>query len=124
MAEKDFGIIYETLKTIMSKHTAGLIVKHDEPDLYYVIGPAPDYRGNEAYFGGVQIKKNYVSYHLMPVYMDPRLLENIPESLKKRMQGKSCFNFKKEDPALFQALDQLTAQCAAWFKENIETWKY
>ncbi len=124
MAEKDFGIVYEKLQTIMAAHTAGLIVKHNDPESYYVIGPTPDYRGNEAYFGGVQIKKNYVSYHLMPVYMDPSLLENIPEKLKKRMQGKSCFNFKKEDPELFQALEVLTEQCAAWFKENIETWKY
>ncbi len=105
MAEKDFGMVYEKLHTIMDKHTDGLIVKHDEPGFYYVIGPEPDFRKNEAYFGGVQVKKNYVSYHLMPVYMDPRLLENIPESLKKRMQGKSCFNFNKEDPALFQSLD-------------------
>jgi hypothetical protein len=29
------------------------------------------------------------------------------------MQGKSCCNFKKVEPELFDALERLTAQCAA-----------
>jgi hypothetical protein len=56
----------------------------------------------------VQIKKNYVSYHLMPVYMYPDLLDSISPELKKHMQGKSCFNFKKMDETLFLELDELT----------------
>jgi hypothetical protein len=40
----------------------------------------------------VQIKKNYVIYHLMPVYLNPGLLEGMSPGLRKRMQGKSCFN--------------------------------
>lgn len=124
MTAKNFEPVYQKLRTLMEKHISGMIVKHDEPGNYYIIGPNPDYRGNEAYFGGMQIRKNYVSYHLMPVYMDPSLLENIPENLRKRMQGKSCFNFKKEDPELLTALDELTGNCADWFRENVETWKY
>lgn len=60
------------------------------------------------WFGGVQVKKNYVSYHLMPVYITPALLEGISPALKKRMQGKSCFNFKAVDPALLEELAALT----------------
>lgn len=30
------------------------------------------------------------------MYTNPELLEGLSEDLKKRMQGKSCFNFKKE----------------------------
>lgn len=60
------------------------------------------------WFGGVQIKKNYVSYHLMPVYINPELLADISPALRKRMQGKSCFNFKSVDEPLFQELAQLT----------------
>jgi hypothetical protein len=38
----------------------------------------------ELFFGGVQIKKNYVSYHLMPVYMEPALtVMNHPEFNKE-----------------------------------------
>jgi hypothetical protein len=60
------------------------------------------------WFGGVQIKKRYVSYHLMPVYVNPTLLEGISPDLKKRMQGKSCFNFTSSDALLFEELAALT----------------
>ena len=44
----------------------------------------------------------------MPIYVFPDLLESITPELKKRMQGKSCFNFKTEDTSLFQQLKALT----------------
>jgi len=44
----------------------------------------------------------------MPVYMFPELLAGISKELKQRMQGKSCFNFKAEDPVLFRELAGLT----------------
>ncbi len=44
----------------------------------------------------------------MPVYVNPALLDGISPALKKRMQGKSCFNFTKADPALFEELASLT----------------
>ncbi len=59
-------------------------------------------------FGAVQIKKNYVSFHLMPVYVNPMLLESVSPRLRKRMQGKSCFNFKSSDTSLFKELGALT----------------
>ena len=49
------------------------------------------------WFGGVRSGKAYVSYHLMPVYSHPALLEAISPALRRRMQGKSCFNFKAPD---------------------------
>jgi hypothetical protein len=64
--------------------------------------------GSPLWFGGVQVKKRYVSYHLMPVYLNPALLDGISPELKKRMQGKSCFNFTRVDPALFEELAALT----------------
>ncbi len=60
------------------------------------------------YFGSVKINKNYVSYHLMPVYVQPNLLNNISKNLEQRMQGKSCFNFKSIDNVLFAELSELT----------------
>jgi hypothetical protein len=53
--------------------------------------------------------KNYVSYYFMPVYMNAALQKRIPPELKKRMQGKACFNFSEVDPALFRQLADLTA---------------
>lgn len=64
--------------------------------------------GKPLWFGAVRISKNYVGYHLMPVYVNPDLLADLSPALKKRMQGKSCFNFTKSDPALFKELATLT----------------
>ena len=64
--------------------------------------------GKPLWFGGVQVKKRYVSFHLMPVYVNPALLQEISPALKKCMQGKSCFNFTSSDPALFAELAALT----------------
>ena len=72
-----------------------------------------------AWFGAVQLKKNYVSCHLMPLYNLPALRERLSPDLLKRMQGKSCFNFKKIEPELFDALERLTAECAAAYAEPV-----
>ena len=44
----------------------------------------------------------------MPVYVHPELLEGISDGLRKRMQGKSCFNFKAVGEAMLAELRQLT----------------
>lgn len=44
----------------------------------------------------------------MPVYVNPRLLDGISPALRRRMQGKSCFNFRHTDNELFAELARLT----------------
>ena len=48
-----------------------------------------------------------MSYHLMPVYAFPGLLKGMTPELKRRMQGKSCFNFTARDEKLFSELSKL-----------------
>ena len=64
--------------------------------------------GYPGYFGGAKVGKRYVSFHLMPVYAFPDLLDNISPGLLKRMQGKSCFNVTKVDEAVLAELTDLT----------------
>lgn len=42
------------------------------------------------------------------MYVFPELLDGISPELKKRMQGKSCFNFKAVDRELVRELEALT----------------
>jgi len=65
----------------------------------------------------VQIGKGYVSYHLMGVHSNPKLLDGMSKELKARMQGKSCFNFKTENDALFKELEELTGQAIDSFRK-------
>ena len=87
--------IFEKLKTVMSSLDEGLEVKKNAPDYYY-LNTNKKIKNKEMFFGAVQIRKSYVAYHLFPVYTNPELLDEMSDSLKKRMQGKSCFNFRKE----------------------------
>ena len=120
MATKnEFPLVFERLKSILQPYAEHLTVKTDTPDTYYLDGPYSETWKKELFFGSAQIKKNYVSFYLMPVYMYPELLNNISPELKKHMQGKSCFNFKKVEPALFTELAELTRRGVEKFrKEN------
>ena len=53
----------------------------------------------------------------MPVYTNPELLEETSQELKKRMQGKSCFNFKTVDDQLFDELKILIERSFEKYKQ-------
>jgi len=45
----------------------------------------------------------------MALYMNPALTKTISQTLSKRMQGKSCFNFKvNPEPEILSELKRLT----------------
>jgi hypothetical protein len=79
-----------------------------DPDSYLLLGAPTDKYPDGQMFAGVRRGKRYVSYHLFSVYLEPGQLDGLSPELRKRMQGKSCFNFTKVDNALFDELDQLT----------------
>jgi hypothetical protein len=104
-----FGPVFKGLRELMAKHGQALVVKVDKPDNYYVNSPKP-YNKKDLFFGAVQTKKNYVSYHLFALYMFPELMKGLSPELKKRMQGKACFNFTSVEEGLFQELAALTSK--------------
>jgi hypothetical protein len=104
----EFSQVFSELRAIMLPYAQKLDCTADQPDEILVNTTHIQKNKQPLWFGGVQIKKNYVSYHLMPVYVNPDLLASISPELKKRMQGKSCFNFKSVDAELFAELAQLT----------------
>jgi len=116
-ANAEFAEIFQQLKSILEPYESTLAVVKDTPNAYYLttstIGPSK----HPIWFGGTQIGKAYVSFHLIPVYSSPKLLEGMSPALRKRMQGKSCFNFKKADKTLFMELKVLTTAGYAEFKK-------
>jgi hypothetical protein len=100
--------VFSALRQILQKHKKNLVAKVDEPGNYALETQNPVFRGRPLWVAAVQTRKNYVSFHLVPVYMFPDLLKDLSPTLKKRMQGKGCFNFTTVDPALFEELDRLT----------------
>jgi hypothetical protein len=115
--EKDFNLVFQDLKAIMQPYEKDLVLKKDESDSYYLNVHYKREDGYQGAFGGVEVKKNYVSYHLMPVYAYPELLADLSPKLKKRMQGKSCFNFTKTDGDTLKELTNLTQKGFEAFKK-------
>jgi hypothetical protein len=119
--QTDFPIVFEHLKDILEPFAPKLTVTADTSSAYSLDGPYSEKWKKELFFGSTQLKKNYVSFYLMPVYMYPDLLKGISPELKKHMQGKSCFNFKKVEPELFQELADLAKKSYRRFqKEEFE----
>ena len=88
-AQTEFPLVFEKLKSILKPYSPKLIVKADTADGFSLDGAYSEKWKKELFFGATQVKKNYVSFYLMPVYMYPDLLKNISPELKKHMQGKS-----------------------------------
>ena len=109
--------VFEALKALLQPFANELAVKDDTQTNYYLETTGRSYKGKPMFFGAV-MRKSYVSYHLMPLYWKPELLEKISPELKKRMQGKSCFNFKKVEPELFAELKQLTEAGLAEYRKS------
>jgi hypothetical protein len=114
----DFFTSFNSIKSILKIYEKSLRVIADSNDNYCLNAGYDEKRKADIYFGGVQIKKNYVSFHLMPVYVNPNLLQNLSPELKKRMQGKSCFNFIVIEKKLITELSMLTKNGFELYKMN------
>ena len=115
---REFKATFVRLKSILEPYAPKLIVVHDTDTNYYLDTPYVMKNKHRVFFGGVRLGKAYVSFHLMPVYGSPDLLEKISPELKKHMQGKSCFNFKIVDEKLFKELAKLTKVGFARFSDQ------
>lgn len=112
----EFVPVFGSLRDILAEYAPKLNVVHDMPDNYYLDTHTIGANKKPIFFAGVRIGKGYVSYYLMPIY-GPELREGMSPALKKRMQGKACFNFTEVDPALLKELKQLTRRSyQAWRK--------
>ena len=114
----DLAAVYADLRRIMAPYAAKLDVKRDDETELYVDTRHVQKNKKPQFFGAVQVKKAYVSYHLMPLYLKPALLDAVSPELKARMQGKSCFNFKAAEPKLFKELAALTKSAYASYREQ------
>jgi hypothetical protein len=108
-SRSNFAATFAALRAILVPYAGkDLRVVHDERDYYYletrfsVMGRGP------VMFAAVRTGKNYVSYHLMPLYMNEPLQARISPELKQRKQGKACFNFTQPDDKLFAEIGELT----------------
>lgn len=104
----DLEVVFERLKGILEPYGRRMHVVADGPDGYSIDSAPEGERNPRTWFGAVRRGRRYVSYYLMPVYVEPALLDGVSPVLRRRMQGKSCFNFTTVDERLFGELEDLT----------------
>jgi hypothetical protein len=113
----DFPAAFLGLKRVFDPFVRRLQINADTRSRYY-LETRSEYLGRPMFFGAVISGKAYVSFHLMPLYWDPSLLKKISPQLKKRMQGKSCFNFTSPDSVMFRELGELTKKGFALYRQK------
>ena len=131
----DLDAVYDELSRRLARHEndfraadnptdANTARSRKDPDAtmgdgnYLLLGAGSDKYPDGQMFAGVRKGKRYVSYHLFSVYLEPDQLDEVSPELRKRMQGKSCFNFTRVDDGLFDELDRLTDRGRDLFAER------
>jgi hypothetical protein len=105
----DFAQVFAALRQVLEPFRGQLAVPTDKPGNYHMEVPSILHRGKPLYFAGVRTGKNYVSFYLMCAYSSPELLKAMSPALRKRMQGKACFNFTAIDEECFAELGRLAS---------------
>jgi hypothetical protein len=105
----DLSSVYAALRPLLTQYAADLTVVRDTQGSFSLDTKHIMANKKPLFFGAVEVNRSYVSFHLMPVYVFPELLASASPALRKRMQGKSCFNFSRVDSLLFKELAALVA---------------
>lgn len=108
--------MFAALRDLLLTHKDALAVAHDTDTHFYANCRDAGSRGKAQFFGAVKVSARKHAFHFMPVYDFPELVLGLSPALKKRMQGKSCFNFEVLDPTLLQELQQLIEQGVSRYK--------
>ncbi len=106
--EQDKNSVFDKLRRVFAPFAGQLVIATDEPEHFSLNTLHIMANQQPLFFGAVQVKQRYVSFHPMPVYAFSDLLDDLDERLRKRMHGKSCFNFTAIDETTLHLLHDLT----------------
>ena len=114
----DLQPVFQRLKKILAPYESKMTIAQDTDTMYMLNTRYLLKKNYPLMFAGVRLGKNYVSYHLFSVYTTPADAQTISPELKKRMQGKACFNFTTIDEPLFKELAKITKIGAKRFSDE------
>jgi hypothetical protein len=64
-----------------------------------------------AFFAGVRTAERHVALHLMPLATRPALADELSAELRRRLKGKTTFNFTTLEPEIESELGAFVARC-------------
>jgi hypothetical protein len=110
--------VFKQLRGLLDPYVTTLAVSADSETELSLNTRHRTGNGKPLFFAAVKLTKTYVAFHLMPVYVRPALLSGLSPQLRRRMQGKSCFNFTRIDEALLAELESLTRAAFESYREQ------
>jgi hypothetical protein len=118
-----FAATFAALRAILEPQAKRLTVTVDEPGHFELASPTmTDRIGRPLFCAAVKINKSSVSYHFMPLYGNMALRNSLSPALRKRLQGKVCFNFTTVEPGQLKELAAVTKKGIAGFKNLKLPW--
>ncbi len=107
----DKKVIFAQLKSLLTKQASGLDVRKDNASAYELYGKKTVETQNKTvdgmYFASAVMRKGGVSLYFFPIYTHLKEVGPVPAELKKCMNGKSCFQIKKDDKKLYAQVRDL-----------------
>jgi hypothetical protein len=111
--------VFARLRELLAAHASEFAIAFDTTDRYGLEAPAGP--ATLRAWGGkarapiipiawVEVRKAYVSYHLIGIEGNKKLLATLSQPLRARMHGKTCFNFKVADEVPIPELESITAE--------------
>lgn len=97
--------VFERISALLRPYAENLSIKADTEKNLYVEESRST--GKPQMFAAVQVKATYVALHVYPLYVHPELVDTLSPELRSRMQGKSCFNFKRIEQVIDQEIRKL-----------------
>ena len=113
--------IFNKLKNTLKKYSPPMIAGKGSVHGYELIGNKPVPYGSTKkiipgmFFAAVANRKDSVTFHFFPCYMNKAMLESAP-NLVKKLKGKTCFHFKKVEDVNEKELNAL-------LKKGVVAWK-
>jgi hypothetical protein len=111
-----YDATFASLKHLFAPYEPRLYISVDNETTYMLDGEYSAAFKRPMFFGGVRSGRAYVSFYLMPIYSNPELMGNISDALRRRLHGKSCFNFTHAEPELYAELRGLIARGFATYE--------
>jgi hypothetical protein len=114
---------FAALRAILEPQAKRLTVTVDAPGHFELASPTmTDRIGRPLFCAAVKINKSSVSYHFMPLYGNMSLRNSLSPALRKRLQGKVCFNFTTVEPGQLKELAAVTKKGIAGFRNLKLPW--
>ncbi len=114
--------IYNKLRKTLEKYSPPMVASPaNSPHGFSLMGNKPVPYGYDKkiipgmFFAAIAHRKDSVTFHFFPIYMNTKLGEEAP-NLIKCLKGKTCFHFKKEEQVNEKELNAL-------LKSGVKAWK-